>query len=121
MEHLYILFFMKVESTCSCLMPIFESNAKYCCYCIRENEWDLFLKPQKKSKNLHKPIEDRMEVEKKIAKLIEALKEAKKELTAVKRREKDETRMEEEQQDYINRFISNVPQMQNKIQKKLMA
>ena len=62
-----------------------------------------------------------MEVEKTIAKLTEALKVAKKDLTLVKRREKDETRMEEEQQEYINRFISNVPQLQQKIQKKLMA
>ena len=120
MEHLYILFFMKVESTCSCLMPIFESNAKYCCYCIRENEWELFLKPQKKTKNLHKHIGDRMEVEKTIAKLTEALKVAKKDLLEVKR-QKEEKKIEEQQQEYINRFISNVPELQHKIRKKLTA
>ncbi len=119
MDRVLVLFFMKIKRTCSCGIPVFVENEKYCTYCIQERDWEAFLTPAKKKKSGGKPVGDRMDVEKKIAKLTLALKEAKKELVAVKRREREQVKLEADQQEYILKFQRELPELQRRVQKKI--
>ena len=121
MYHLLILFFMKIKSTCICGVSIFNESQKYCDYCIRDRQWDLFLHPRKTKSDRIDPVGERTAVEKNITKLAESLKLAKKDLLAVKKLEKEEKAMMEQQQIYLKRFTENVPEMKRKIQKKILA
>ena len=120
MVRLLFLYFMKGQSVCICGIPT-HSNEKYCNLCIRDREWEVFLKPGKKEKNSKKQVGDRIDVEKKIAQLVDALKMAKKDLLEVKRQEKEEKLMMEQQQIFLKKFSQNVPQLQQKIRKKILA
>lgn len=121
MCHLYVLYFMKLHSTCVCGMNIFIENQKYCSMCVRDREWEVFLKPKKQTKKPDEKPKDRMEVEKSIAKLTHSLKLARDELKAIKKREKEEERMENDQQELIRKFQMDLPNLQKKIRKKILA
>ena len=80
----------------------------------------MFLNPKRTKKEPGETDRDQLDIEKTISQLGDAIKIAKEELTAAKKRDKEEELMLETQAEYIKKFAQKVPDMQNKIRKKLL-